>query len=113
VARAGCSGRGAWTDQPTARSASQPRWTATEASPSSSAIHAATLRLVHSPPSAGGPASRSRSRSSSSGFRIVGLVPLPRRRSPSASGPPALDRARSFSTHRTPNAVVAATSAAS
>src|SRR4051794_752405 len=113
VARAGCSGRGAWTDQPTARSASQPRWTATEASPSSPAIHAATSRLVHSPPSAGGPASRSRSRSSSSGFRIVGLVPLPRRRSPSASGPPALYRARSFSTHRTPNAVVAATSAAS
>src|SRR5436305_457226 len=38
VARAGCSGRGTWTDHPTARSASQPRWTATEASPSSSAI---------------------------------------------------------------------------
>src|SRR3954471_3597238 len=113
VARAGCSGRGTCTDHPSARSASQPRWTATEASPSSSAIHAATLRLVHSPPSAGGPASRSRSRSSSSGVRIVGLSPLPRRRSPSASGPPALYRARSFSTHRTPNAVVAATSATS
>src|SRR4051812_2208743 len=27
AARAGCPGRGAWTDQPTARSASQPRWT--------------------------------------------------------------------------------------
>src|SRR5690349_20092743 len=111
VARAGCSGRGTWTDHPTARSASRPRWTATEASPSSSAIHAATLRLVHSPPSAGGPASRSRSPSSSSGFRIVGLAPLPRRRSPSASGPRALYRASSFSTHRTPNAVVEATSA--
>src|SRR4051794_1380926 len=113
VARAGCSGRGTWTDHPSARSASQPRWTATEASPSSPAIHAATLRLVHSPPSAGGPASRSRSLSSSSGFRIVALVPLRRRRSPSASGPPALYRASSFSTHRTPNAVVAATSATS
>src|SRR3954465_6095744 len=127
VARAGCSGRGTCTDHPSARSASQPRWTATEASPSPSAprgpppegtpspppIHAATLRLVHSPPSAGGPASRSRSLSSSSGFRIVALVPLRRRRSPSASGPPALYRASSFSTHRTPNAVVAATSATS
>src|SRR4051794_39777833 len=111
VPRAGCSGRGTCTAHPSARSASQPRWTATEASPSSSAIHAATLRLVHSPPSAGGPASRSRSLSSSSGFRIVALVPLRRRRSPSASGPPALYRASSFSTHRTPNAVVAATSA--
>src|SRR4051794_7383623 len=91
VARAGCFGRGTCTDPPSARSASQPRWTATEASPSSSA-------------------SRSRSLSSSSGFRIVALVPLRRRRSPSASGPPALYRASSFSTHRTPNAVVAATS---
>src|SRR3954471_7639952 len=98
---------------PTARSASQPRWTATEASPSSPAIHAATLRLVHSPPSGGGPARRARSLSSSAGFRIVGLVPLRRRRSPSASGPPALYRASSFSTHRTPNAVVEATSATS
>src|SRR4051794_24970767 len=98
---------------PTARSASQPRWTATEASPSSPAIHAATLRLVHSPPSGGGSARRARSLSSSSGFRIVGLVPLRRRRSPSASGPPALYRASSFSTHRTPNAVVEATSATS
>src|SRR3954462_3577334 len=124
VARAGCSGRGTCTDHPSARSASQPRWTATEASPSSSAIHAATLRLVppptaapwplsHTPPPAAGPASRSRSLSSSSGFRIVALVPLRRRRSPSASGPPALYRASSFSTHRTPNAVVAATSATS
>src|SRR4051812_12111295 len=113
VARAGCSGRGTWTDQPTARSASQPRWTATEASPSSPAIHAATLRLVHSPPSGGGSARRARSLSSSSGFRTVGLVPLRRRRSPSASGPPALYRASSFSTHRTPNAVVEATSATS
>src|SRR3954462_3417679 len=122
VARAGCSGRGTSTDHPTARSASQPRWTATAASPSSSAIHAATLRLgprppppaplrlVPSPPSAGGPASRSRSPSSSSGFRIVGLVPLRRRRSPSASGPPALSRASSFPPHRPPNAVVAAPS---
>src|SRR3954463_10463255 len=113
VARAGCSGRGTWTDHPSARSASQPRWTATEASPSSSAIHAATLRLLHSPPSGGGSARRARSLSSSSGFRIVGPVPLRRRRSPSASGPPALYRASSFSTHRTPNAVVAATSATS
>src|SRR3954447_21248851 len=95
---------------PTARSASQPRWTATEASPSSPAIHAATLRLVHSPPSGGGPARRARSLSSSAGFRIVGLVPLRRRRSPNASGPPALYRASSFTTHRTPNAVVEATS---
>src|SRR4051794_9663485 len=79
--------------------------------PSSSAIHAAALRLVHSPPSGGGSARRARSLSSSSGFRIVGLVPLRRRRSPSASGPPALYRASSFSTHRTPNAVVEATSA--
>src|SRR3954453_15172528 len=98
---------------PTARSASQPRWTATEASPSSPAIHAATLRLVHSPPSGGGPPRRARSLSSSAGFRIGGLVPLRRRGSPSASGPPALYRASSFSTHRTPNAVVEATSATS
>src|SRR5690348_6389357 len=90
VARPGCSGRGTWTDHPTARSASQPRWTATAASPSSPAIHAAALRLLHSPPSGGGSARRARSLSSSSGFGIVGLVPLRRRRSPSASGPPAL-----------------------
>src|SRR3954463_12045568 len=90
VARAGCSGRGTWTDQPTARSASQPRWTATAASPRSPAIHPAALRLLHSPPSGGGSARRARSLSSSAGFRIVALVPLRRRRSPSASGPPAL-----------------------
>src|SRR3954464_8440458 len=81
--------------------------------PAPSAIHAASLRLVHSPPSGGGSARRARSLSSSAGFRIVGLVPLRRRRSPSASGPPALYRASSFSTHRTPNAVVEATSATS
>src|SRR3954453_7182481 len=90
VARSGCSGRGTCTDHPSARSPSQPRWTATEPSPSSPAIHVAALRLLHSPPSGGGSARRARSLSSSSGFRIVALVPLRRRRSPSASGPPAL-----------------------
>src|SRR3954465_13837307 len=60
------------------------RGPAPAATPSPPAIHAAPLRLVHSPPSAGGPASRSRSLSSSSGFRIVPLGPLGPRRAPSA-----------------------------
>src|SRR4051795_2501476 len=54
VAEAGWRGRGFCTDPLNALSASQPRWGNTAASPSSPAIQAATLRLVHKPPSGGG-----------------------------------------------------------
>src|SRR5215470_12175153 len=90
VADFGFFGRGFWIDQPIDFSASQPRCGATDVRPSSAAIQSATLRLDHSPPSAGGSQSRSRSFAKSSGFRIVADAPLRRRRSPRASGPAAL-----------------------
>ena len=90
VADFGFFGRGFWIDQPIAFNASQPRRGATDVRPSSLAIQSATLRLDHSPPSAGGSRSRSRNFARSSGFRIVAVAPLRRRRSPRASGPSAL-----------------------
>src|SRR4051812_28213344 len=90
VAEAGWRGRGFCTDQPIAFRASQPRWGKTSASPSSPAIQAATLGLVHSPPSGGGSRTRALSLSSRSGLRTEGLVPFRRRRSPRACGPWAL-----------------------
>src|SRR3954471_8043179 len=90
VAAAGWRGRGFCTDQPIAFSASQPRWGKTSASPSWPAIQAATLRLVHNPPSGGGSRRRGWSLSSRSGFRTEGLVPFRRRRSARACGPWAL-----------------------
>src|SRR3954452_8850692 len=90
VAEAGWRGRGFCPAQPIAFRASQPRWGKTAASPSSPAIQRATFGPVHSPPSGGGSRRRSLSLSSRSGFRMVGLVPLRRRRSPRACGPPAL-----------------------
>src|SRR3982751_605321 len=90
VAAAGWRGRGFCTDQPIAFRASQPRWGKTAARPRSPAIQAATLRLVHRPPSGGGSRRRSLSLSSRSGLRTEGLVPLRRRRSPRACGPWAL-----------------------
>jgi len=90
VAAFGLRGRGFWIDQPIARSASQPRCGASEASPSSPAIQRATLPLVQTPPSGGGSAIRTRRRTNSSGFRTFADAPLPRRRSPSAEGPSAL-----------------------
>src|SRR4029453_13254198 len=89
-AEAGWRGRGFCTDQPIAFSASQPRWGKTAASPRSPAIQRATFGPVHSPPSGGGSRRRSLSLSSRSGFRMVGLVPVRRRRSPRTCGPPAL-----------------------
>ena len=111
----GFFGRGVWIDQPiafnaylafaapdnplsrnaslcpaTRLSARQPRCGATDVRPSSLAIQAATLLLDHNPPSAGGSRSRSPSLARSSGFRIVAVAPLRRRRSPRASGPSAL-----------------------
>ena len=86
----GFFGRGFWIDQPIAFKASHPRCAATDVRPSSLAIQAATLLLDHNPPSAGGSPSRSRSLARSSGFRIVAVAPLRRRRSPRASGPSAL-----------------------
>ena len=61
VADFGFFGRGVWIDQQIAFSASQPRCGATDVRPSSPVIQSATLRLDHSPPSAGGSRSRSRS----------------------------------------------------
>jgi hypothetical protein len=90
VAEAGGRGRGFCTDQSIALSASQPRWGKTSASPSSPAIQAATLGLVHNPPSGGGSSRRTLSFSSRFGLRIEGLVPFRRRRSPRAWGPWAL-----------------------
>ena len=90
VADFGFFGRGFWIDQPIAFNASHPRCGATDLRSSSAAIQSATLRLDHSPPSAGGSRSRSRSFARSSGFRIVADAPLRRRRSPRASGPSAL-----------------------
>ena len=87
VADFGFLGRGAWIDQPSAFSASQPRCGQVSPSPSSCAIQTAIFGLVHTPPSLGGSRKRSRSLSSSSGLRIVADVPLRRRRSPSESSP--------------------------
>src|SRR3954471_15031215 len=111
VAAAGWRGRGFCTDQSIALSASQPRWGKTAASPSSPAIQAATLRLDHRPPSGGGASSRARNRSRSSGRSTLGTPPLRRRRSPRASGPCVLYRARSCSIQRGTKLVTAATSA--
>src|SRR5829696_6456951 len=102
VAEAGWRGRGFCTDQPIALSASQPRWGKTAASPSSLAIQAATLRLDHRRPSGGGWVKRARNRSRSAGLSTLGTPPLRRRRSPSASGPCALERASSCSIQRGP-----------
>src|SRR4051794_6146539 len=90
VAAASWRGRGFCTDQLIAFRAPQPRWGNTAASPSSPAIQAATLGLVHSPPSGGGSRTRALSLSSRSGLRTEGLVPFRRRRSPRACGPWAL-----------------------
>src|SRR4051794_28774015 len=90
VAEPGWRGRGFCTDQLIAFRASQPRWGNPAASPSSPAIQAATLGLVHKPPSGGGSRRRALSLSSRSGLRIEGLVPFRRRRSPRACGPWAL-----------------------
>ena len=57
----GFFGRGVSIDMPQAFNASQPRWTATRSSPSSRAMKAATLALVHKPPSSGGSSKRTRS----------------------------------------------------
>src|SRR5215218_2180723 len=111
VAAAGWRGRGFCTDQLIALSASQPRCGNTAASPSSEAIQAATLGPVHRPPSDGGVASRSGNRARSSGRSTLGALPLRRRKSPRASGPWALYRARSCSIQRGPKLVTAATSA--
>src|SRR3954463_10942559 len=111
VAEAGWRGRGFCTDQLIALSASQPRWGKTAASPSSPAIQAATLRLDHRPPSGGGWVKRVRNRSRSAGRSTLGAPPLRRRRSPRASGPCALYRARSCSIQRGTKLVTAATSA--
>src|SRR5215218_10972225 len=90
VAEAGGRGRGFCTDQPIALSASQPRCGKTAASPRSPAIQAATLGLVHKPPSGGGSRRRALSFSNRSRLRTEGLVPFRRRRSPRACGPWAL-----------------------
>jgi hypothetical protein len=86
VADFGFFGRAAWNDQPIAFKASQPRCGTTEATPSSPAFQAATLRLDHSPPSCGGSRRSRRNLSSRSGLRIVAVTPLSRRKSASASG---------------------------
>ena len=63
--------------QPIARSACPPRCSATDPSPSSAAMTAATFLDVQTPPSSGGVFSRSRSVARTSGVRIVALAPLP------------------------------------
>jgi hypothetical protein len=90
VAARAWRGRGLWIVQPIARSASQPRCSATFASPSSAAMTAATFLELQTPPSSGGVFSRSRSMSRTSAVRIVASAPLPRRRSPNEDGPNAL-----------------------
>ena len=87
VAASACRGRGRWIVQPIARSASQPRCSATWASPSAAAITAATFLAVQTPPSSGGRLTRSSSIARISGVRIRGFAPFPRRRSPSEDGP--------------------------
>ena len=87
VADFGFFGRGFWIVQPIARNASQARCANTEVKPNSCAIHTAIFGVVHTPPSGGGSTRRARSFSRSSGVRMRAGAPLPRRRSPSASGP--------------------------
>ena len=87
VAACACRGRGRWIVQPIARSASQPRCSATRATPSVAAITAATFFAVQTPPSSGGLFTRSRSIARISGVRIRGFAPFRRRRSPSEAGP--------------------------
>ena len=86
----GFFGRGVWIDMPQAFNASQPRWTATRSSPSSRAMKAATLALVHKPPSFGGSFKRTRSLSRTSGFNTLAVAPLRRRQIAEDSGPSAL-----------------------
>jgi len=80
-------GRGRWIVQPIARSASQPRCSATRSRPRVAAIAAATFFAVQTPPPSGGLFTRSRSIARTSAVRIFGWAPLPRRRSPSEDGP--------------------------
>lgn len=87
VAAPACCGRGRWIVQPMARSASQPRCSATRATPSAAAITAATFLAVQTPPPSGGVFTRSRSIAKISGVRIRGFAPFRRRRSPSEDGP--------------------------
>jgi hypothetical protein len=87
VAAPACCGRGLWIVQSIARKASQPRCSATRASPSAAAITAATFFAVQTPPSSGGRFTRSRSIARISGVRIRGFAPFRRRRSPSEDGP--------------------------
>ena len=87
VADFGFLGRGRCNDQPSAFSASQPRWGRTRSSPRWAAITSATLRHDHSPRSGGGSASRSRTASSTSGVNRLGLRPLRRRPLAKAPGP--------------------------
>lgn len=87
VAACACCGRGRWIVQPIARKASQPRCSATPASPSAAAITAATFFAVQTPPSSGGLFTRSRNIARISGVRMRGFAPLRRRRSPSEDGP--------------------------
>lgn len=82
-------GRGRWIVQPIARSASQPRCSATWR-PSSAAMNIATFFAVQTPPSSGGCRTRSRTAASSAGVSTVGAAPFPRRRSPRLPGPKAL-----------------------
>ena len=87
VADFGFFGRGFWIVQPIACNASQARCANTEAKPNSCAIHTAILGVVHTPPSGGASTSRVFNFSKSSGVRMRAGAPLPRRLSPSASGP--------------------------
>ena len=87
VATRTCCGRGRWIVQPIARSASQPRCSATRGTPRAAAITAATFFAVQTPPSSGGVLTRSRSIARISGVRIRGFAPFSRRRSPSEDGP--------------------------
>jgi hypothetical protein len=82
-----CGGRGSWIVQSIARSASQPRYSVTDASPSSDAIIAATCRQAQTPHSSGGRFSRSRSIASTEGVRIVRFAPFLWLRSPSEDSP--------------------------
>jgi hypothetical protein len=111
VAARACRGRGRCSVYSTALSASQPRCSATWARPRTAAMKAAAFFAVQTPPSSGGVPSRSRTRASTSGVRIVGGAPLPRRRSPRLVGPKALYRASSCSIQRRANPVSPAVSA--
>jgi hypothetical protein len=87
VAALACCGRGRWIVQPIARSASQPRCSATRSTPSAAAIIAATFLAVQTPPSSGGSLTLSRNIARISGVRIRGFAPFRRRRSPNDDGP--------------------------